>query len=146
MALQCSHHIKHTLLYAKYDDIYMMILYSIKGSSAWRRLPYTNRTSLLLCIFHLIQCWDCLTVLMLRTPGVLSEQDVIDCDALDLRVPRTFPMQDHSDFTRVFLKELLIWGLFFLPSHVYAVYSWEQHICSGVRTSRLGGSFMIRGR
>lgn len=79
MALQCSHHIKHTLLYAKYDDIYMMILYSIKGSSAWRRLPYTNRISLLLCIFHLIQCWDCLTVLMLRTPGVLSEQDVIDC-------------------------------------------------------------------
>lgn len=37
---------------------------------------------------------------MLRTPGVLSEQDVIDCDA-DLHVPRTFPMQDYSDINSV---------------------------------------------
>lgn len=78
MALQCSHHIKHTLLYAKYDDIYMMILYSIKGSSAWRRLPYTNRTSLLLCIFHLIQCWDCLTTHVENTRSLIRTR----CDGL----------------------------------------------------------------
>lgn len=149
MALQCIHHIKTcTLLYAKiWWYIYMMILYSIKGSSAWRRLHYTNRTSLLLCIFHLITVlglFDCTHVENTRSL-IRTRCDRLWCS--DLRVPRTFPMQDHSDFTRVFLKELLImWGLFFLPSHVYAVYSWEQNICSGVTTSRLGGSFTIRGR
>ncbi len=148
MALQCSHHIKtcniickNMMIYIQYDDtIFHQGIFSLKMAALHKQ----NKPSLMHISSDIVLgLFDCTHVENTRSL-IRTRCDRLWCS--DLHVPRTFPMQDYSDFTRVFLKELLIMGvLFFLPSRL-CINSWEPHICSGVRTSRLGGSCTIRGR
>ncbi len=109
MALQCSHHIKRAILcknmmiYIQYDDtIFHQGIFSLKMAALHKQ----NKPSIMHISSDIVLgLFDCTHVENTRSL-IRTRCDRLWCS--DLHVPRTFPMQDYSDFTRVFLKELLI--------------------------------------